>query len=341
MTDQITTPAKRKYSNGNGSVPLTDILYRTLHYWPWVLLSLFVCVGAATLYLLCTPKIYTTSASLLIKDSGSNKSQSMGVGGEEFANMGLFQNKTNIQNEMTSLMSSDLMDEVVKRLKLDVNYYIPGTFHNEIAYGDNLPVNVVFADFPGSGLVRFDLVITPDSAVTISNMAIGNGDVCKTDYEGRLNDTIVTAVGPVVIMPAECFAQNTEISLKVDKIPAGWATAIYSSNLMVNLNNKDGSVVDITLTDRSMKRAQAIISTLIGVYNENWISDRNQIAVSTSNFINERLGVIERELGSVDSDISSYKSQNLVPDVNAAAAMYMSQNQETQARMLELGNQLQ
>ena len=41
------------------------------------------------------------------------------------------------------------------------------------------------------------------------------------------------------------------------------------------------------------------------------MKDKNQIAISTSMFINERLGVIEQELGNVDEDSSSYKSEHL------------------------------
>jgi hypothetical protein len=79
---------------------------------------------------------------------------------------------------------------------------------------------------------------------------------------------------------------------------------------------------------------------LISVYNENWVKDKNQIAVSTSMFINERLGVIERELGNVDEDISSYKSEHLLPDVQAASSMYMAQSSAANAQILSLNNQL-
>ena len=79
---------------------------------------------------------------------------------------------------------------------------------------------------------------------------------------------------------------------------------------------------------------------LISVYNENWVKDKNQIAVSTSMFINERLGVIEQELGNVDEDISSYKSEHLLPDVQAASSMYMAQSSATNAQILALNNQL-
>ena len=83
-----------------------------------------------------------------------------------------------------------------------------------------------------------------------------------------------------------------------------------------------------------------MLNTLIAVYNENWVKDKNQIAVSTSMFINDRLGVIEGELGNVDDDISSFKSEHLLPDVQAAASMYMAQANEAQAAIRGLNNQV-
>lgn len=341
MAEVLNVQTKKKTVNVNGAVPLTDVLYRTLHYWPWVLLSLFVCVGAGVMYLLCTPKIYTTSASLLIKDNSNNNNATMGVGGEEFANMGLFQNKTNIQNEMTSLMSSDLMSEVVKRLKLDINYYIDGTFHKKIAYGYSLPVETEMIDFPLNGSLKFNLNVSDDGDVKISDMKIGDNDAISEVFTGHLKDTIKTDAGPIVVVPTERYTAGQPINLEVDKIPLGWATAGYSGSLIVGLNNKEGSVVDLTLNDQSTQRAQDILNTLIGVYNEDWISDKNQVAVSTSNFINERLEVIENELGNVDSDISTYKSANLIPDVDAASSMYMNENQRISQDIMTLKNQLQ
>lgn len=74
------------------------------------------------------------------------------------------------------------------------------------------------------------------------------------------------------------------------------------------------------------------MNTLIEVYNEKWIQDKNQIAVSTSRFIGERLGVIENELGHVDENISNYKSEHLLPDVQAASSLYMSQSAENKKK---------
>lgn len=67
---------------------------------------------------------------------------------------------------------------------------------------------------------------------------------------------------------------------------------------------------------------------------------QNQVAVSTSLFISDRLAVIEGELGNVDENISSYKSEHLLPDVQAASNLYMAQSSQTSSQILALSTQL-
>ena len=62
--------------------------------------------------------------------------------------------------------------------------------------------------------------------------------------------------------------------------------------------------------------------------------------MSTSLFINDRLGVIESELGHVDENISTFKSENLLPDVQAASQLYMSESSQAKSQILTLNTQL-
>ena len=334
MAETIKSEVRKSVNAGN-AVPLTDILYRTLHHWPWVLLSLVVCVGAAVVYLLCTPKVYTTTASIMIKDEAAGKS----AGAEDFGDFGLFQNKTNIQNEITTLKSADLMEEVVRRLNLDMNYYIPGRFHDVVAYGSNLPVRVEMPGFAENGSASFRVEVDGDGKVSVSD--VKSGDLKSEErVQGAMNDTIMTAVGPMVVVAAEGYKPGEAVELEVVKAPVSATAGGYGSRMVIAMSGDKSSVINLTVTDQSTQRSQALLNTLIGVYNEYWVRDKNQIAVSTSNFINERLGVIESELGNVDSDISSYKSANLIPDVSAASSMYMSQNQQISQQIMDLKNQL-
>ncbi len=327
-----------KTANTNaGSIPIIDIVYRTLHYWPWLVLSVVLCVGAGVIYLLRTPNVYTTTASILIKEDSRGRSAAAAEG---FSDFGLFRNKTNIQNEITTLKSADLMADVVRRLNLDMNYYMPGKFHDVVAYGSDLPVSVDLPDFPENGSASFRLEVKANGKVEINDLKSGSEKFDKT-YTGMMTDTIMTGIGPMVVVPTAYYKENSKVDLKVIKSPLTATAGAYRSRLIVVRNDDDGTVINLTITDQSTQRAEEILNMLIGVYNEYWIRDKNQIAVSTSNFINDRLGVIESELGHVDSDISSYKSEHLIPDVNAASSMYMNQNQQISKEILELTNQLQ
>ena len=88
------------------------------------------------------------------------------------------------------------------------------------------------------------------------------------------------------------------------------------------------TLVRISYKDKEPYRADDIINTLITVYKESWVRDKNMLTIATTKFINERLAIIERELSGIDSDISSYKSSNLLPSVQAASQMSMQQSQE-------------
>ncbi len=338
MADQkVSTRNMRKQGNTSTTMPLSDIFFLTLRHWPWIILSVVVCVGSAYFYLLRTPNIYTRAAEILIKTEA--KGQSI-VGGEEFSNLGLFQTNTNLQNEMLNLKSLDLMEEVVKRLALDVNYYKNGRFHDTVVYGYDLPVKLTMSEFPDDGSFSLDLNVDKGGKVTIKDLKEAGNDSFKDVFTGNLNDSIKTPIGKIVVTPTANYKEGQTVELIVNKIPLSAARNSYNGRLGVSVSNEKASVVKIMLSDLSIQRADEVLNTLIGVYNENWIRDKNQIAISTSNFINDRLGVIESELGNVDSDISSYKSANLIPNVDMAASMYMSQNQQVQSQIMDVTNQL-
>lgn len=339
---EITTNKKSNSAN-NGGVPLLDIFFRTLHYWPWLLLSVILCVGFGLLFVARQPYVYTESASLLIKEEGKGKSTTGGY--DEFGEFGLFTNNTNIQNEIMSLKSPDLMEEVVHRLNLDMNYYLPGRFHKIVAYGSTLPVKVSLPDYPDNASLEFDLDVNGDD-LTIEDLRVPGTDEKENGYKGVIGDTINTVIGPVIVRPNPTYeGRNGDKAfsgrIEVQKIPLNVAINSYENRLGVSLDGNQGTVINLTFSDQNIQRADEVLSTVIGVYNENWIRDRNQIAVSTSNFINERLAVIEDELGNVDSDISSYKSQLLVPDVSTAAGAYFAENQQLGQEIMALNNQIQ
>lgn len=332
----VIQPTQNKPAGNDDFLRIQDLFILCLAKWYWFVISLAILLGAATIYLLKTPPVYTRSASLLIKEDGKSGSGNEAAG--VLGDIDIFRTSTNINNEMLSMQSPAVMYEVVRRLHLDVNYTTDGRFYDPVIYGSDNPYEVSFFDLGDAESASFTLRPDKDGQVKLTDFT-RNGEEADGDAVTALNDTVQTPVGRLLVnaRPGSTAAQQTVF---VSRISLQAATAGYSSRLTVALNDEKSTVVNLTLQDVCTQRAEDVLNTLISVYNENWVKDKNQIAVSTSMFINERLGVIERELGNVDEDISSYKSENLLPDVQAAASMYMAESSETNAKIQTLNTQL-
>lgn len=314
---------------------IQELLSLCLAKWKWFALSLILAVCCAVFYVLRTPPVYTRSASILIKEEGKGSGS---LAGEfaSFADMGVFSSGTNVYNELITIQSPALMWEVVKRLRLDVNYKEEGTFHDNTLYGESLPVRVNFLDPDTKG--SFELEVNAKGNATLTAFIV-DGDKVQGNAKGNVGDTLTTPLGKLVVQYADAW-EGKDVNLKVGRTSVFGAASGCSAAFTASLNNKNATVIDMSYDDVSTRRAEDILNTLIAVYNENWVKDKNQIAVSTSRFIDERLKVIEAELGDVDSDISSYKSEHLIPDIAAATGMYMENANDASKQVLELNNQL-
>ena len=320
------------------SVQLMDLLYKCLSKWYWFVISAAMCLALAVFYVLKTPPVYTRSAEIQIKTNSRGQSISTDA---EISQLGLFNTNTNVYNEIKAFGAKSLMQEVVKRLNLDMNYITDGRFHDNVLYGRSLPFTAAIIDVPDQAVMSFDLDVKEDGAFTLSNFTLQNEPVERgAKVSGAFADTLATPIGNIVVTPTVNYVAMNYPTVHVKRSSYRSATNRYSSELSVNLSDKMSQVIQLTLNDISIQRAEDILDMVVSVYNENWVADKNQIAVSTSMFINERLGVIEEELTNVDSDISNYKSQNLIPDVKAASSMYMSQSNAINEQIQGLNNEL-
>ena len=326
----------------NDYLTLEDLLHLCLGHWPWFVLSLVLCLGYAQWRILRTTPVYSRTASILIKEKGKANSSFAADAGVSI-DKGIFNFANNISNEIITLQAPDLMLEVVKRLDLDVDYRTDGTFHPNTLYGSTLPVKVRFADTSSNSSCSFDIRFKGDRTMVLSNFMqfgepVGDGKALTTSRDKTIN----TPIGTLTIEASPYFAETARdgLLIHVSRIPATAALGVCASRFSAALHEEESTIIDISYNDVNTQRAEDILNTVIVVYNENWIRDKNQIAVSTSEFINERLNVIEHELGHVDNDISSFKSRNLIPDVQATSAMHMQNANQANMQINALNNQL-
>ncbi len=327
-----------KRAQSDDFMRIQDLWYLCVGKWYWFVISLAVAIGIAAVYLLTTPPVYTRQASLLIKEDGKGGSASdvSGVLGD----LDLFQTGANVNNEMQSLQSPSVMLDVVKRLHLDIGYRTDGTFYKQVLYGQACPYVVEFLDLQDNDGASFTIQpVDGNGQLSLADFVVG-----EDDYDVELaavpGDTVGTPAGRIIVRDAVADTVAFDAPVYVSRTGYRKAAEAYSANLSVALSDDKSTVINLSFKDVCTQRAEDVLNTVIAVYNENWIKDKNQIAVSTSAFISDRLAVIEQELGNVDENISSFKSEHLLPDVQAAASMYMEQSSETNAQILTLNTQL-
>ena len=321
-------------------VKITEVISLTLKRWPWILLSLAVCIGLALLYLARATPVYTRTAAVVIKDETQGKSASASL--DAFADMGLLQTHNNIVDEVNKLQSPDVMEEVVKRLSLNKTYTEPGDFRSEILYGPTLPVSVTMLALTENEGASFDIEVNKDGTFEISDVLVDKKDQRIIGAsKARLGGTVKTSAGAIEVKATPYYVPGKEYDIHFDRMPMKVAVAAFSKEMNIDHKNDKGNTINISVSDPSTQRAEDIINAVISVYNEKWLENRNLSTVSTSKFINERLGVIETELGHVDKDISSYQSEHLIPDVSETARMYMEQSKQADEQLLQLNSKLQ
>lgn len=318
-------------------IRLQDLRGMFLPKWRWFALSLLLCLAVAALYLLSTPNIYTRTAAILVKDDSKSGSSGAGLN-SEFNDLGIFKSNTNINNELLTLASPTLMTEVVKRLGLNETFTIRQGLKKLELY-KQFPVTLTFKENRDDA-IGFTIELTSENGFILSDFAI-NDEEADGEIDAKVGEAINTPAGIVTVSTAPQGADAyIGIPVRYEKGSVDLAADAYTALLRAELGSEDATIINLSIDDASTQKAEDLLNTLIEVYNEKWIQDKNQIAVSTSQFIGDRLRVIENELGNVDENISSYKSEHLLPDVQAASNLYLSQSAENKKALLALNNQL-
>ena len=311
--------------NSEQGINVIDLLMYFAFRWKWFLLSVLICGGIAWLLYARAPLVYFRSATVIIKDP-SNKTSTAGL--DRYDN---FINKVNVANEILQFRSKKLMREVVRRVHADISYQVKdGLRYNELY--SRSPVAVAFPDaLPGRS---FAFTVTLKDSTT----------VCLSDWEGideersytvKLNDTLMVGNERIVVTATNYYGASwMNVPVRVQKVP------LDLGNIGIRQEEDESSILTLSLKDSSPARAEDMLNMLIAVYNEEAVNDKNQVAINTADFINERLIIIESELGGVESDLEAFKRENQIVDISSEAGMYMSESQKYSSDAMELETQL-
>lgn len=320
------------------------VIYTTLILnWKWFVLSLIICLGAAHIYLRYATPIYQAAAKLLIKEEQNGR---RGNSIQSSANLGIISNSNGIDNEMEILKSRTLAQQAVYDLKLYTTYRHEGRIKDHLIYGEQ-EVNV---DMDYEHLKKLNapmnFKITREGRnyhvvgsyfVPIDDNSYNPGPVTVDKVITALPATLGTRVGMVKFTQNGNYMLRDGESLKVTMIAPEIAAGKYVGSLSVSPSTKATSIAQLVITDEIPQRAIDYLKQLAIVYNRLANEDKNQIAVRTEQFINQRLEKINAELGNTEGQLENYKKRNNMVQLSMNASTAFS-NADSYAQKLNEAN---
>ena len=317
--------------------------------WKWFVLSIVICLGLAAVYLRYATPIYQVSAKLLIKDNDQNSPNSANKNAMlNSATLGLISNSNGFDNEMEILTSHSLALQVVKDMKIYVDYYFVGKVKDELLYRQQ-PINV---DMDEAHLNKLNMpvqlkITREDNSYKISGTCYVPVDKLASKgpfkFERTVQSipsTIYTRVGVIQLTQSPYAVMKDGESIKVFIYSPQMAANKYVEELSATQTSKTTTIAQLTLNDEDPQRALDYVQRLSVCYNQQANVDKNEIARRTEQFINGRLEKINAELGNTEGQLESYKRRNNVVELKTNATGAYTNATEYQQKLSEANTQV-
>ena len=327
-------------------VNIQELLFRYLIHWPWFVVSIIICIACAWGYLRLTTPIYNISATVLIKDEKKGGGASMSSDLEKMGLEGFVSSSSNVDNEIEVLRSKSLAREVVNNLGLFVTYMDEDESPSKELYHTS-PVLVSLTHQEADklpGRMEINMILQPTGALGVQ-ITVG-----EKEYRKQFDK--LPAVFPTDEGTVAFFANNDTLSAVCPEniTKERHITAFinrpfsvlkeYVNSLSIAPTSKTTSVVVISLENTNTRRGRDYINKLLEMYNINANNDKNEVAQKTAEFIDERIGIISKELGSTEQDLENFKRSAGITDLSSEAQIALTGNAEYEKKRVENQTQI-
>lgn len=338
----------RQCETEDEKIDIQQLLFKYIIHWPWFVGAVLVCLIGAWIYLRMATPVYNISATVLIKDDKKGGNTGSMVGLEELGLSGLISSSQNIDNELEVLRSKTLVKEVINLLNLYVSYTDEDGFPSKNMYKTS-PVLVSLTPQEAEKLTDpmvVEMALYGEGGLEV-NVTVGDKEYQKLFEK-------LPAVFPMDEGTLAFFQSPDSLSLKKDtmeassnirhitakiKSPMKVARA-YCENLKIEPTSKTTSVAVISLKNSSLQRGQDFINQLLEMYNRNTNNDKNEIAQKTAEFIDERINIISKELGSTEANLENFKRNAGITDLTSEAQIALTGNAEYEKKRVENRTQI-
>ena len=334
------------------NIDVKELLFKYLIHWPWFVGAVVACLIAAWVYLYMSTPVYNISATVLIKDDKKGGSAGMLSGLESLGLDGMISSSQNIDNEIEVLRSKTIVKEVVEDLGLYISYTDEDEFPSRNIYKTS-PVQVSLtpqeADLLEEPMI-VKMALQPQGSMDVTVKI--DDDEYQKHFE-KLPAVFPTDKGTLaffltpdsVLSSKKTLEETTDLEKTTRNITATINKPLTVAkwcckNMTIEPTSKTTSVAVISLKNSNVQRGKDFINKLLEMYNINTNNDKNEVAQKTAEFINERISIISKELGSTEKDLESFKRGAGITDLTSDAQIALTGSAEYEKKRVENQTQI-
>jgi tyrosine-protein kinase Etk/Wzc len=308
---------------------IKELLHKYWHYkWLFALLVGLALTGA-WLYLRYTTPRYNVSATMLIRPDNVRGG---GTGENAFADLLLYKESINKQNEIQILQSRSMMARVVKALGLQSYYYVVGNVKTTNIYRDAPFVVQFIPPFNDQRTVNLKLHFTD-----LNKFRLG-----EAQREYTLGEIITLPSGKVRIVAKESIYSDFSYKDFIYQYrPLEQIANAIRGGLQVKPVDDRSHMLQLSYITENPQLGADIINTLMAEYNEAAVEDKNEINRRILSFIDDRLTFVEVQLDSVEREMQQYRTRHQVINLEAQSEQFFTNSSKLGENIREQQIQIQ
>lgn len=326
------------------------LLQKCLKHWRWFAASVLVCLIIAFIYLRYTAPVYNVTAGVLIQQKDSKGSLGGLSGGAlgMLSGLGGISFSSSFDNELEIMQSRTLLKKVVTDLSLYISTAQRRITGYNIPMYKTSPIQVYLSPEEATALeggVKIKTTYTPEGKLTAHIEYVQKEE--KQEIEKTFDKLPVVFPTPVGVLS---FTKNDSLLTEMRKkekdniklityinSPIEVAKA-YKESLTIE-GGKKTTIAQVSLQDNDKQRAIDFINYLVVCYNQDILDEKSKVVLQTSDFIRERMEVVNQELSTAESEIANFKQKAGLTNISADAELLLQESAKYE--QLRIENQTQ
>ena len=333
------------------TIDYQTLLHKCVKHWRWFVASILACLIIAFIYIRYTTPVYNVTAGVLIQQKDSKGGLGAALSGGALgmlSGLGGVSLSSSFDNELEIMQSRTLLKKVVTDLGLYISTAQRRITGYNIPLYKTAPIQVYLSPEEATELksgVKVSTTYTPEGKLT------AHIEYIQEDEEQEIEKTFdkLPAVFPTPVGVLS-FTKNdsllTEIQKKENRdirlityinSPIEVAKA-YKEKLSIE-GGKNTTIAQVGLQDNEKQRAIDFVNYLVVCYNQDVLDEKSKVVLKTSDFIRERMEVVNQELSTTESEIANFKQKSGLTDISADAQLLLQESAKYE--QLRIENQTQ